>query len=384
MHRLIITLMIILSCPSTAEITQGEKLANAIIARYQPTIDVATQHGWDHSNSVVMHGMEKIYHNTGNPAYLAYIKRYADTFIMDNGRIEGLRSTLDGLHPGVITLFLYEQTGEKKYLLAAKQMRDHLLKGSTFQKTPDGAYWHKNVAKYNNVATVDGLYMVYPFLLRYALLSKDKHALDTALEQILLVSERSFNIKYKLPFHAWHYDKLKPWSHPITGTSSQFWSRASGWYSMALIDVLEHLPKSDKRYQKVSFLFQSLAQGLRDTQHSSGFWYQVLDLPNRQGNYPESSATGMIAYSLHKGVELGILDKSYAATATKGWLALLSKVSTYEDGGPQIHSVAPGMGAQNSYDAYVAIRPVSVPSKKRKQHMHGYMAFLMASSQLEK
>ena len=366
----------------------GESVSNAIIKRHQPTINQLTNSGWDHANSVVLHGMEKIYLKNGDRDYLLYIKRYADEFIDADGNVNGLSLTLDGLHPGTFCLFLYEQTGEKKYLQAAHHMREHFLgsesRPSAFSKTPDGGYWHKNVEKYRNVMTVDGLYMVYPFLVRYALMTKQPLLLDIAADQILLVSERSFNIKYNLPYHTWNYDKTKEWANPITGTSSQFWSRASGWFAMALVDVLEYFPKSHPKYDELLFLYQSLAQGIKATQNpGNGFWYQVLDAPDEKGNYPEASGTGMMVYALQKGVNLKLLDKSYADAAEKGWRAFKTKVVAYEDGGPQITSFAPGMGSQVDYEAYVAIRPVSIPSPSGKQHTHGYIAALMASSVME-
>jgi len=64
----------------------------------------------------------------------------------------------------------------------------------------------------------------------------------------------------------------------------------------------------------------------------------------KKDNYPEASSTGMIVYALQKGVDLKILDKSYSGVAQKGWQALQANITTYKDGGPQINSVAPGMG----------------------------------------
>ena len=142
--------------------SMGTWLADSIIERHQPTIDVLTHHGWDHSNSIVMHGMEKIYHRTKDKRYLNYIKNYADDYVRNDGSINGLLTTLDGMHPGVVCLFLYSETGEEKYRMAARHMRNHLLgsanKVSAFNRTPDGIFWHKNNAKYKNVASVDGLF----------------------------------------------------------------------------------------------------------------------------------------------------------------------------------------------------------------------------------
>lgn len=371
-----------------AEMNQGEWLADAIVKRYSPTIDVMTHHGWDHSNSAILHGIEKIYLNNHDKKYLKYIKAYADEFINADGTIKELFTNLDGMHPGVVCLFLYEQTGDKKYQLAAKTMRDHLLgtptKPSLFSKTPDGGYWHKNDEKYKNVMSVDGLYMTYPFLVRYALLSGEKELLDIAAKQILLVSEHSFNIKTNLPYHAWSYDKDKPWANRITGTASQFWSRATGWYAMALVDVLEHFPKDHPAYSKILFAFQSLAQGIKSAQSPrDGLWYQVLDAYDQPQNYPETSGSSMIVYALQKGVNLKLIDASYHTIAEKGWTAIKTKITKFNDGGPQINSVAPPMSSQNDYAAYVAIRPVSIPAEQGTHYPHGYIGVLMAASVME-
>lgn len=386
-----LALVLIIFCMQLAHAKQlpiGVWVSNAIIERYQPTIDTLTHHGWDHSNSVVLHGIEKIYAKTENVQYLDYIKKYADDYINEDGSIKSLLTTLDGMHPGVICLFLYQQTGQEKYRIAAKNMRNHLLgteeDPSLFNRTPDGIYWHKNDEKYKNVISVDGLYMKDPFLVRYGLMFNEPSLIDHSLNQVLAVAQRSFNIKTNLPFHAWSYDKSKPWADPITGQATQHWSRASGWFVMALVDILQYLPKEHPQYKKIHFLYQRVAQGLKSTQNpEDGLWYHVLDAYQQKDNYPEISATGMIVYALAKGVELKLLSQDYLLVANRGWKSMQTYIKTYTDGGPQITSVAPGMGSQIDYQAYVAIRPVSVPGKETTQYSHGYVGVLMAASVME-
>lgn len=366
----------------------GIAISDALIQRYQPTINTMTKKGWDHSNSAILHGMEKVYANHPNPKYLAYIKAFADTYIASDGSVQQLHNELDKLHPAINALFLYEQTGEKKYAVAAKNMLQFFLgtqsTPSTFNKTPTGGYWHKNNAKYHNVMTVDGLYMVHPFLVRYGLRFEQPALLDLATEQIVLSAERTFNIKANLPYQSWDYDKNKPWAHAITGTSSEYWSRASGWFSMALVDVLEYLPKEHPRYAQILTLFQHWAVGVETVQHpENGMWYQVMDGHTKQNNYPEVSGSSMIVYSLQKGVNLGLLDKHYTQVAQRGWLGVLSFITVYTDGGPQVHSVAPPMGAQVDYTAYVAKRPISVPSESNGHHPHAFIGTLMAASVMD-
>lgn len=379
-------LLLILSMPGYAAI--GDKLTNDIIRRHQPTINNMTGHGWDHSNSVILHGMEKNYVKTKNSKHLAYIKSFVDNHVNEDGTINGLINTLDGMHPGVLCLFFYQETGEQKYLRAAATMRNHILgDGSSkpaIPQTPDGGYWHKNEEKYRDVMSVDGAYMTYPFLLRYGLMAKDEHAIDVALQQTLMVSEKSFNREIGLPYHAWDYNKNKSWANKITGQSTQFWSRASGWYAMALVDMLEALPKEHKNYPRLLTYYTELAQGLMRWQDKkTGLWFHVVDKADSEGNYPEMAGSGMMTYALAKGARLGLLDKEAMLSAEKSWAGMQNFIVPYKDGGLQVQSVAPGMSCQDDYAGYVAIRPVSVPSDEPKQHAHGYMAVLLAASEME-
>ena len=223
-----------------------------------------------------------------------------------------------------------------------------------------------------------------PFLVRYGLLFNEEATVNLAIAQVLAVTQRSFNIRTNLPFHAWSYDKDKPWSDPITGQSRHHWSRASGWFSMALVDILEYLPPSHDKYDAILTIYRRLIEGLKAAQHPrNGLWYQVLDANDKHDNYPEISGSSMMVYAIQKGVNLGLLSKEYESMSMRGWQGGQSHIKTYTDGGPQITSVAPGMGSQVNYKAYVGIAPVSVPRAEEKQFSHGYAAVLMAASVMD-
>lgn len=385
LHLLVILCTTNTFCQST---NWGEQFSAAIVKRYQPTIDIMTHKGWDHSNSIILNAMSKIYEQDKRQEYLLYIQTFVDDFVDENGNVMELKPELDGIHPGLLCLFLYEETGLKKYKTAATQMRNYLL-GTTdsisvFSKTPDGGYWHKNNDHYENVMTIDGAYMANPFLVKYGALFKDQECMDVATFQTLLIASRTFNIVTHLPFHGWDYSKHKSWASPITGTSTQIWSRSIGWFSMALADILEFLPSRHPDYQYLVYLFQQLAIGIQANQNSSdGMWYQVPDKIDAPNNYPETSGSGMIIYALHKGVEMGWIDASYEKTAELGWEGMQKYISVYSDGLPQINSFAPGMGIKDDLEEYVEVLPVSCPSATIKQHPHGYCGILMAASEME-
>lgn len=366
----------------------GIQFSDAIIARYQPTINVFGNNGWDHANSIILHGIEKTYAKTKNPEYLKYIKDFVDSFVDEKGNVKGLKPELDGIHPGVLCLFLYEITKEDRYKTASLNMRNYLLGTNAaptlFNKTADGGYWHKNNDHYKDVMTIDGVYMANPFLLKYGVLFGDTESVDVALFQTFLAASRMFNIETHLPYHGWDYQKSKSWASPITGTATEVWSRNAGWFSMALADMLEFLPPTHKDYKKLLYLYQQLAIGIKNTQNKEALWCQLINHKELVDNYSETSASGMIIYALKKGLNNKWLDESYAIVVENGWKGFTKYITIYNDGKPQIKSFCPGMGIKDEIKGYLAVRPVDCPSDTYKNQPHGYCAVLMAASVMEK
>jgi len=366
--------------------TWSVKFSDAIISRYQPTINTMTGKGWEYSNSIILHGIEKVYANVQNVAYLNYIKAYVDAYVNSSGVITGLAQSLDKIHPGILCLFLYEKTGLIKYKTAATNLRNYLMAGSPpYPKTPNGGYWHKNNPSYKNVMMADGMYMAHPFLVKYGVMFNDQACLDTATSQILMLASHICDTTTHLVKHAWNYDKTTfAWSNPVTGVSSEAWSRGMGWFVMALVDVLRYLPSTHPKYNQVKSLLVNLAIGIKNTQNlATGLWYQVVDKGGSANNYLETSGSGMFVYAIKVAVDSGWISSSYLTVAQAGWTGLKTKIATYSDGKPQIQGFAPAMGVQNDYAAYVAILPVNCPTASGTQHPHGYAAILMAASVME-
>ena len=385
----LIILIVLLPLLAKSQTTNfGVQFSDAIIIRYQPTIDVFGNAGWDHANSIILHGIEKTYAKTKNPEYLDYIKKFVDSFVDEKGNIKKLKTELDGIHPGLLCLFLYENTKDEKYRIAATNMKNYLLGTSavptSFHKTPDDGFWHKNNDHYTNVMTIDGIYMSNPFLLKYGIISGDNESVDAALFQTFLAVSRMFNIETHLPFHGWDYQKDKSWASPITGTSTEVWSRSVGWFSMALTDMLEYLPATHKDYKKLLYIYQQLAIGIKNTQNKDGLWFQLINHKELADNYTETSGSGMIIYALKKGLNNKWLDESYNKVVENGWKKFKKYITVYNDGKPQIKSFCPGMGIKDNAKEYLAVRPIDCPSDNYKNQPHGYCAVLMAASVMEK
>ncbi|MFL5740229.1 MAG: glycoside hydrolase family 105 protein [Flavisolibacter sp.] len=377
-----------ISFSQTAASTWSVKFANAMISRYQPTINAMTSKGWEYSNSIILHGMQKVYEQNPDVNYLNYIQAYIDTYVNGSGTVTGLSQSLDRIHPGILCLFLYEKTGLLKYKTAATNIRNYLITGApAYPKTPNGGYWHKNTTGatgYDNVMMLDGIYMAHPFLVKYGQLFSDNIAIDTAVNQTLMLDSYLHSYTTHLIKHAWDYAKVKSWASPTTGISSEVWSRAMGWYVMAVVDMLKYLPNTHPKYNQIKNILTDLAIGIQNTQDpTTGLWYQVVDKGGSAGNYLETSGSAMFVYALKTAVDKGWINSSYLAVAQKGWTGLKTKISIYTDGMPAINDFAPAMSVQNNYAAYVGIVSVDAPTASGTQHPHGFAAIMMAASVME-
>jgi unsaturated rhamnogalacturonyl hydrolase len=119
----------------------------------------------------------------------------------------------------------------------------------------------------------------------------------------------------------------------------------------------------------------------------TGLWWQVLDQPNRRGNYLEASASSMFVYALAKGARLGYLQPEFRAIAERGFDGLVSTlVKTGADGRPSLTNICQvaGLGGAPRKDgtlrdgsyAYYVSEPVVADDYK------GVGPFIMAALEL--
>jgi unsaturated rhamnogalacturonyl hydrolase len=394
-----------LSFSQPASSTWSVKFSNAIISRYTPTINAMTSKGWEYSNSIILHGMEKVYLQTNDPAYLSYIKAYIDSYLNADGSFKAgvTLVSLDRIHPGISVLFLYEKyksisaADSLKYRVCATNLRNVLVGASASYspyRTPNKKiFWHKQ-SGYDNIMMLDGMYMAHPFLAKYGRLFNDAAAIDTAVNQVLFAYNQLYVSGTNLIKHAWHepgssYPATVPTWPDAAGNSTSVWSRAMGWYTMALVDLLKYVPAAHPKRAQLLAALSNLAAGIKTYQDAtSKLWFQIVDknASSLSGNYIETSGSGMFIYTLKTAVDSGwISSATYLPVAQDAWNAIQTKITTYSDGKPQITGFAPAMSVQNTEGLYVqaSLQPVACPTASGTQHPHGYAAILMAASVME-
>lgn len=354
--------------------TLSVQFADYVLKTWPDPISISRK-GWEYTNSIILHGVEEVYHKTGDPRYLDYIEKWTEYFIDDKGsvRFKKADNNLDHLHPGILLLFLYEQTGDKKYKLAADSIREEF---NNQPRNSFGGYWHKQHYEYE--MWLDGIYMAEPFLAEYGSLFRDgKYAWTEASKQLLLMADHAQDPSSGLLYHGWDENRNAQWADKDTGLSGYFWSRGMGWYTMALVDVLEFIPPGYKRRGEIINVLTRVADGLRKTQDpETGLWFQVMDSPDKPGNFIETSGSGMFIYSLKKAIDNGYIGNEYEDVVKKGWAGLKSKVIYNEAGSPVITDAVQGMGVQATYESYIS-------KEKLQNSPHGLCSIMLAASAME-
>ena len=263
------------------------------------------------------------------------MKRSVDHLIDADGNIKGYRLedyNLDNINMGKLLFPLLaastDPTDRERYRKALMLLRTQL---KTQPRTADGGFWHKLI--YPRQMWLDGIYMAAPFLAQFAVVFNEPALLDEAALQILLAEKHLRDPKTGLLYHGWDESKEQRWANPRTGTSSQFWGRAMGWYAMGVVDVLEQLPPAHRQREPVLAVLRRLATAIASYQDkTTGVWWQVLDAPLRGKNYEEASASAMFVYALTKGIRNGWLDgKKFSSTVSRGYQGV---ITTFAEVGP--------------------------------------------------
>jgi len=374
MSILMVCIMTVTSCkvtsqePAKKDIVIGknakwsDKMALTLMKRHPEAymIDDAKKPKWDYVHALVLHSIEELYKKNPDPRYKAYIRGYVDNLVQADGSIntyEFDKYNIDLVLPGRLLFDVYETSKDEKYLKALQLIRKQL---SEQPRTQSGGFWHKQI--YPNQMWLDGLYMGEPFYAEYTAKFENGKSFDDIAKQFEIIQLKATDPKTGLLYHGWDESKQMPWANKETGNSPNFWSRSLGWYVMALVDVLEYMPKEHpKRKDLIKYLNNASEALLKFQDKSSGLWYQVTDKAGEKDNYLEASGSAMFSYAFAKGANKGYLPAKFKKAANKAFdgltTILIKKVD--EDGGITLTNCCQvaGLGGNpyrdGSYEYYV-------------------------------
>ena len=259
-------------------IAQSKSLAAEAVATAMTTlwkesfvVDAGKPVKWTYDQSLVLHGIERLWIQTANPEYFSFLQKSMELYkAQDYNR--------DNVLFGRILLTLYNVTGQVQYYKAASLLRDH-LKGQMLAK--EGK-----------------LYMEQPFYAAYAKQFHEPEAFDEIANQFIWMEKHARDAK----------------------------SGIAGSYEMALVDVLENFPAMHPKRDTLIAILKRVADAINKAQNPlTGLWYDALNIPKQNENDLECKASAMFVCAIAKAVRLGLLPTRYLVVSTKGYNGIVKQ-----------------------------------------------------------
>ncbi len=362
------------------------RLAESFVLRHPGSItydEYHTDSRWNYEQGVMLEALRQVYLLSGEKKYFRFIKENIDHYVTDEGKIKTYPYkdfNLDHINAGKQLLYLYEETKNEKYKIAADTLRKQLQ----FQpRTNIGGFLHK--LRYPYQMWLDGIYMASPFYAKYIYMFEEQKNYSDVIHQIITVFEKTRDEKTGLLYHAWNENKKQKWAHPETGQSPHFWGRSIGWYLMALVDVLDYLPESEPGREKIISILNSVSEAILNVRdEETGLWYQILDQGGRTGNYLEASCATMFTYAFAKGANKGYLDKKFLDVAKDSFYKIIKHhTSINENGFIDLYHTCRGAGLggdpyrDGSFEYYIS-------EPQRTNDFKGYGPLIYSAVELEK
>lgn len=286
---------------------------------------------WNYIDGCMIKAILELYSITKNKAYLEFADNFIDYFVFEDGTIRDYdpeEYNIDNVNAGKTLFELYDLTGKEKYRKAIDLIYSQV---QNQPRTKEGNFWHKKI--YPNQIWLDGLYMGQPFYMEYETKFNHMNNYMDIYKQFINVEKIMKDPKTGLYYHAYDSSREMFWCDKETGLSQNFWLRALGWYTMALVDTLEKMDEQIfYEYRKLMEIFKNLIDDMLKYQDESGMWYQVVDSKDKKGNYLETSGSAIMAYAILKGVRLGYLPERYKAYGEKAFHGTCEKYLTEKDG----------------------------------------------------
>ena len=389
--------------------TVGFSNANSTNGSTSPGTDAS----WDYVPGVVAKGILDVWayyqDSTWADAWYEGLSSWALTKTAKNtgGSLDDLNCTkvYFGVYDGCKSGGKFENSTNATYCLTqmgrgatglAAHKSSYSISGTS--STADGGWYHKS--GYTRQMWCDGAYMgpaLLAQLIAYDGLGGASLGWSDVMTQMTAAWNGLWDEDKDLLWHCFSTDKTSGgasgWVYSPGQVaqgggyhSAEYWSRANGWFIMALVDELEAMEKvgktaGDSDFDILKGYLVKLAAGLVARQDATtGCWYQLLKYDDSecadkgsgsdasitgsttfknggsQCNYLESSGSCLITAALLKGSRLGYYD--YWTAGKKGYEGIVNQFLTGSAGSYQITTSceSAGLGSdRNGSAAYYLI-----------------------------
>lgn len=366
----------------SADIKWSVKMANTVLARSDSLIYyVDRSPKWAYDVAFLGMAIDRL--GNTDARYSRYMENWVDHFVKPDGSVTDYKLkeyNLDRIFPGRDVITVYKRHPNPKYKIALGNFIEQL---KTQPKTNSGGYWHKKI--YPSQMWLDGIFMASTFMAQYAKEFNKTEWFDIACNQTKIIYSKTLDPESGLLMHAWDESRSQKWCDTTTGKSHYPWSRATGWYVLAIEDILEYLPENHPdRAVLISILQKTCEALLKVRDPKTGLWFQVLNYGGREGNYLEGSGSAMFTYAFARGAHKGYLDGKFLAIANNAFDSLIKELITVDENGlVTMHNICGGCGLggnpyrDGSYKYYVTEKRIDNDTK-------GVAPFIMAAIELNR
>ncbi|KAL2753998.1 glycoside hydrolase family 105 protein [Sodiomyces alcalophilus JCM 7366] len=286
-------------------------------------IDTKGWNDWEWTHGIGLYGIWKYYELTADEECLAIIEAwFRDRFA------EGHK----GKNINTMAVFLtlacvYEKTRNQTYLPWLDSWAEWAM--HDLGRTRFGGMQHTTYLEINDEQLWDDtLMMTVMPLAKIGLVLERPHYVAEAKRQFLLHVQYLSDRETGLFFHGWEFTDA-----PGSGGGHNFararWARGNAWLTIALPEFVElvGLPPDDPlRYHLLSVL-EAQVRALVPLQAANGLWRTLLDVPEEEGSYLESSATAGFAYGILKAQRKRYIGREFGDTAVKAIKAVIDNIS---------------------------------------------------------
>ena len=227
-------------------------------------------------------GLLDTYEISGETKLLNKIEEKCKELISDNGELVFTFDKVDQAMFGLVFLRLYTITEAKKYLKASDEIYKNVL---SYVGDDDIVRYRKGV----NVAFIDTIGLVCPFLIMYSDINDCEQALVLAEKQIENVMNIGLEKNGILPFHAIDLNLNAP-------LGSINWGRGIGWWVLGLAPLAARSTKDEPN--KYLLTLQKVMDFLERARLDNEYWPQFIGHTN--DNTIDSSATLMFLLATQK------------------------------------------------------------------------------------
>jgi unsaturated rhamnogalacturonyl hydrolase len=269
----------------------------------------------------------------------------------------GTTKNINTMSPFLTLAYLYEETGKQTYLPWLESWAEWSM--HDLERTPCGGMQHVTYLTPNtNELWDDTLMMTVLPLAKIGKILNRPAYIEEAKKQFLIHINYLFDTSTGLFFHGWKFDESAS-----GGVGHNFararWARGNSWLTIAIPDFIEmlDLPEGDSLRCHLVNVLEAQCKALKRLQDANGLWRTLLDIPESEGSYAESSATAGFAYGILKSVRKRYIGREYEEIGVKAVTAVLSKIS--KDGELLDTSFGTAMGGNLRH--YLDIERTSMP-----------------------